>query len=82
MGVPRGRRTKSKQGGRRSHLGLKKISLTACPKCDAKNMPHTVCDNCGVYAGRQVVDVLAKLSKKDKKEKQKQLAESKSSSKK
>ena len=74
MGVPRGRRTKSKQGHRRSHLGLKKLNLVKCAKCGRENIPHTVCYNCGVYKGRQVVDVMAKLSKREKKEKERQLS--------
>ena len=32
-----------------------------------------VCKNCGYYAGRQVVDVLAKLGKKERKKKEKEM---------
>lgn len=32
-----------------------------------------MCANCGYYAGRQVVDVLAKLDKKQRKLKEKEL---------
>jgi len=32
-----------------------------------------MCKNCGYYAGRQVVDVLAKLDKKERKKKEKEL---------
>ncbi|MBI4120189.1 MAG: 50S ribosomal protein L32 [Parcubacteria group bacterium] len=74
MGVPRGRRTKSKQRHRRSHLALKVLSLAGCAKCGAKKMPHTVCSACGFYKGRLVVDVMAKLSKKERKEKEKKSA--------
>jgi len=75
MGVPRGRRTKSKQGHRRSHLGLKPPQLSKCPRCSAAIMPHRVCANCGYYRGRQVIDVLAKLTKKERKAKEKELAQ-------
>ncbi len=37
-------------------------------------MPHRVCYNCGTYKGNAVIDVLAKLSKKEKKQKEKELA--------
>ena len=74
MGVPRGRRTKSKRGHRRSHLALKVLGVVACAHCGAKNRPHTVCSSCGFYKGRQVVDVMAGLSKKERKEKQKKSA--------
>ena len=63
MGVPRARRTKSKQGSRRSHLALKKRGLTACAKCSVKILPHMVCYNCGSYKGRQIVEMKVKKSK-------------------
>lgn len=37
-------------------------------------LPHTVCANCGWYKGRQVIDVLARLDKKEKKKKEKEMA--------
>ncbi len=40
-------------------------------------MPHCVCQNCGTYAGREVIDVLKKLAKKEKKQKAKELKEQK-----
>lgn len=73
MGVPRGRRTKSKQGHRRSHLALKKQALTVCPRCGAVKRPHYACLNCGFYADRPVIDVFKKLSKREKKAKEKEL---------
>jgi len=38
-------------------------------------LPHKVCPNCGYYNGRMVVDVMAKLDKKEKKAKAKELKE-------
>ncbi|MEK7629197.1 MAG: 50S ribosomal protein L32 [Patescibacteria group bacterium] len=64
MGVPRHRRTKSKQGHRRSHLALKKKSLTGCSKCGAKVLPHVICVSCGFYKGKQVIDMVARAAKK------------------
>ncbi len=28
-----------------------------CPNCGAVKLPHVVCDNCGWYRGRQVIEV-------------------------
>lgn len=63
MGVPRARRTKSKQGQRRSHLALKKKVLTICLNCKTAILPHTICIKCGFYKGRQVVSPKVKKSK-------------------
>ena len=74
MGVPKGRRTKSKQGHRRSHHALKRPNLSVCSHCKAPVMPHRVCANCGYYKGRKVKDVLAKLTKRERKAKEEELA--------
>jgi len=41
-----------------------------CKKCNEPVLAHTVCANCGTYKGREIIDVLKKLSKKEKKEKE------------
>jgi len=69
------RHTKSKTGQRRSHHALKKMRFSKCPKCGVEALPHTVCQNCGIYAGREVIDVLKKLAKKERKAKEKALKE-------
>ncbi|HBE90078.1 MAG TPA: 50S ribosomal protein L32 [Candidatus Andersenbacteria bacterium] len=74
MPVPKKHHTKSKVGRRRSHLALKKIILGQCTKCKRAVLSHSVCNWCGIYAGKEVIDVLAKLSKKEKKLKEKELA--------
>ncbi len=69
------RHTRSATGQRRSHHALKKVRFSKCPKCGAEVLPHTVCQNCGTYAGREVIDVLKKLAKKERKTKEKALKE-------
>lgn len=58
---------------RRSHNALKPLNLVSCPKCKEKKLPHSLCHNCGEYKGRQVIDVLAKLTKKERKTKEAEL---------
>ncbi len=60
---------------RRSHHALQALVFSKCSHCRAEVLPHTVCQNCGYYKGRQVIDVLAKLDKKERKKKEKELHE-------
>lgn len=68
------RHTRSHTGNRRSHHALRRVQLAKCRHCGYLIRPHTVCINCGKYQDRQVIDVLAKLTKKEKKKKEKELA--------
>ena len=56
------------------HIFIKKPVLKKCSKCGKPSLPHVVCFNCGYYKGREVIDVLKKLNKKEKKLKEKELA--------
>ena len=71
--VVRMRHTKSATRQRRSHHALKTASFSRCSHCGREARPHAVCQNCGYYKGRQVIDVLAKLDKKERKKKEKEL---------
>jgi len=73
MTVPKSRGTKSKRDKRRLHIFLKKPTVTKCSKCGKMIPPHTACSFCGYYKGRQIIDVLAKLTKREKKEKEKKM---------
>jgi len=72
-GVPKQRHTKGHRNQRRMHIFIKAPAITICQKCKKPVLPHVVCKNCGTYKGRQVIDVLAKLSKKEKKEREKEM---------
>ena len=72
--VVRMRSTRSHTGNRRSHHALRQTATILCPKCGESKLPQRVCFNCGTYKGREVIDVLKKLTKKDKKKKEKELA--------
>ena len=75
MGVPARHHTKSRRNKGRSHFALKPATLSRCPKCHSFVLPHRVCSNCGFYAGREVIDVLKKLDKKERKKREKVLKE-------
>lgn len=57
------------------HLFLKKPSLATCKKCGKEKLPHKICWNCGYYKGKEVINVLAKLDKKEKKHREKEMKE-------
>ena len=65
------RHTKSHTANRRSHHALSSVQMSKCSHCGVLHMPHRMCAKCGYYNGRQVVDVLAKSAKKEKKAKAK-----------
>ncbi len=57
MANPRHKTPKRKKRSRRSHHALRSAAGATCPRCHADKMPHRVCDNCGHYNERQVVEV-------------------------
>lgn len=73
-GVQPKRHTKGKRNRRRSHLALTKTLLFACTKCGKAVLPHYICAYCGFYNGKEVIDVMAKLDKKEKKKRLKEEA--------
>ncbi len=72
--VVRMRSTRSHTGNRRSHHALTSRPLTVCKDCGATRLRHTVCPTCGKYKGRQVMDVMAKTAKIEKKKRDKAAA--------
>ncbi len=54
------RHTRSHTANRRSHHALKTPTLATCSNCSAKHRPHHMCQECGHYKGRMVVDMAAK----------------------
>jgi len=74
MPVPRQRHTKSKRNRQRSHQALKAAGIMSCPKCGQPNLPHQTCKNCGTYKGREILDVMKKLTKREQKKRAKELA--------
>jgi large subunit ribosomal protein L32 len=73
MAVPKKRNTKSKRDRRRSSLHFSAPKLVVCPQCGKLKLPHAVCPYCGYYKGREVIDVLKELGKKEKKQRAKEI---------
>lgn len=73
--VPKQRHTHSRTAKRRTHHVLKRAILFNCPKCNNPLPSHQMCANCGHYKDRQIIDVQAKMSKREKKEFKKQQEE-------
>ncbi len=61
MPVPKKRTSKSKKNLRRSHDALTPIGMSVCPNCSNAKHPHSVCESCGHYRGKQVIEPKANL---------------------
>ncbi len=72
MPVPKQKKSKSATRQKRNHHALSKVNLAKCLKCGSLLRPHFACANCGTYAGREVIDVMAKLSKSERKKAEKE----------
>ena len=57
MPNPKRRHSKARTAKRRAHDFLTPQSLSDCPNCHEKKMPHRTCAKCGYYKGREVVEV-------------------------
>lgn len=66
MSVPAKRRSSSEARRGRSHQALKKSTLAKCLKCGKAILPHTVCNFCGFYKGREVIKIKTKIKKEKK----------------
>jgi large subunit ribosomal protein L32 len=58
MPNPKRRHSNRRTAARRSHDALKRAGLSECPKCHEKKLPHRVCQHCGHYKGREVIEVV------------------------
>ena len=82
MAVPKQGHTRAKVGKSRMHKYIKPVRLSLCPKCKKPVLSHTVCLNCGFYKGREIINVLADLTKKEKKVREKEIKQAEKESKK
>ncbi len=62
MPNPKRRHSKRRTSNRRAHDHLHTLSLTECPNCHEKKLPHQACRLCGYYKGREVIDTKRKTA--------------------
>lgn len=72
MGVPKKKRSKSRQRSRQSQQKLSSPTIGNCPHCKAPLLPHFVCPECGYYKGKQAIIIQAKKEKEKEKDKEKE----------
>ncbi len=57
MAVPKKKTSHARKNSRRASVSkLATPALTTCAKCGEKILPHRVCDNCGSYDGKVVIE--------------------------
>ena len=59
------RHTRAHTKNRRSHHALKAPNLATCSNCGEAHRPHHMCQNCGFYNGKMVLDLKAKNEKRE-----------------
>ena len=72
--VVRMRHSRAHTGNRRSHHALTEPRLSKCGNCGAMHLRHHMCNVCGKYRGKLVVDIVAKAAKREAKRKKAETA--------
>jgi large subunit ribosomal protein L32 len=57
MAVPKKKTSKSRKNMRRAHDFLTTQSVSSCPQCKSPKLPHRACPTCGMYKGKEVIDL-------------------------
>ncbi len=58
MAVPKKRTSKSRRGMRRAHDAISfNADVEVCETCGELKLRHRVCEPCGTYKGKQIIDV-------------------------
>jgi len=55
--TPKRKHSKSRRDKRRSQDNLSLPQVSTCKECGSVKMSHRVCNNCGKYKGRQIIEV-------------------------
>ena len=57
MAVPKKKMSRSRTRQRKATWRVSAPTVATCPVCKGPIRPHTVCETCGNYKGRQVLEV-------------------------
>ncbi|MDD3296209.1 MAG: 50S ribosomal protein L32 [Candidatus Omnitrophica bacterium] len=66
MAHPKRKHSRARGRKRRTHQKLTSPSLTKCNQCSRLKPAHMVCPFCGYYAGREIIEIKPKESKRKK----------------
>lgn len=55
--LPKKKHSSGRTHRRRAHHALKSRNLVQCSNCGELRRPHHVCENCGHYQGREIIEV-------------------------
>lgn len=56
MAVPRNRLSNARKNSKRAHHAKTPKNTSKCPKCASMRLPHTICQACGAYGNRIVLE--------------------------
>jgi len=52
VAVPKRKMSRSNTRSRRANWKAAPLTLSTCPQCKSKMVPHQACPSCGTYKGR------------------------------
>lgn len=59
MAVPRNRLSNARKNSKRAHHAKKPKNVSACPRCGSMKLSHVICQSCGAYGDRIVLEKAA-----------------------
>jgi len=63
MAVPKKRHSKSRKRIKKAYWKASKPELRPCTNCKSLGIPHQICNVCGFYNGKQVLQIKTKKNK-------------------
>ncbi|MCP4604762.1 MAG: 50S ribosomal protein L32 [Proteobacteria bacterium] len=68
MAVPKKKTSRARRDRRRAHHDrIDAPTVSSCTECGAPVSPHQVCPACGMYRGRQVIEMEEEVESSDSK---------------